>query len=245
MVALTALTVLLVATVFAALGQGGALLYTPMLHWFGYDLKSVVVPLALLMAGLTTLLALVPFGRKGLVDWVGGLPMVAGAVASAPLGALVAHHVPARVLLYLLGVAVALAAARMLLCATRPDPEGPVPLTRRIALGGGAGAFVGFASGMLGIGGGFMVAPVLMWLGYETKRAAATTAYVVTFSSFSGFAGHAARMTVEWPLLVSVLPAVVAGSLAGSWFMACRARPAAVKWLYSFLLLGVAAKLLA
>jgi uncharacterized membrane protein YfcA len=244
MAALAALTVLLVAAVFAALGQGGALLYTPMFHWYGYGLKSIVIPLALLLNGLTTLLALIPYGRKRLVDWVGGLPMVAAALVFAPLGALVAPHVPTRVLLVLFAGAVLLAALRTLLTATRPEPRGLVPVGRRMAIGSLVAAAAGFAAGMLGIGGGFIIAPLLMWLGYETKRAAATTAYVVTFSSFSGFAGHLGHMAIDWPLLLAAVPAVVVGSLAGSWFMANRARPSAVRWLYGLLLIGVAVKLL-
>lgn len=82
-----------------------------------------------------------------------------------------------------------------------------------------------------------------MWTGYSTKRAAATTAYVVTFSSFSGFLGHVASLAIDWRLLVAVLPAVAAGSLLGSWFMAKRAKPTWVRWLYGTLLAAVACKL--
>jgi len=241
----TSATVLAVAAVFSALGQGGGLLYTPIFHWFGYGLKSVVIPLSLLLAGLNTVVALVPYGRKRLVDWLGGLPMVIAALVSAPIGALVAPHVPTRVLLFLFAGAMLVAAFRTLLVARRPEAQGLAPLRRRTAIGTLAGTVAGFAAGLLGVGGGFVVAPLLMWLGYETKRAAATTAYFVTFSAFSGLAGHLGHMSVNWPLLVSVVPAVVVGSLAGSWFMANRARPSAVKFFYGFLLISVAIKLVA
>ena len=47
------------------------------------------------------------------------------------------------------------------------------------------------------MGGGFIVAPMLMELGYPTKQAAATTAFIVTFSSFSGFLGHMAEGHID------------------------------------------------
>ncbi|MDA8345383.1 MAG: sulfite exporter TauE/SafE family protein [Thermaerobacter sp.] len=245
MIALATLLVFVVSAIFAMLGLGGGMLYVPIFHWLGFGLKSVVIPLGLLLNGLNTLLALIPYGRKRLVDWTGGLPMALSALVFAPLGALVAPSVPSKVLLWLFAAAVIVAAARTLLVAGKPDPAEIMPLGRRMLIGSVVAAGAGFIGGMLGIGGGFIIGPLLMWIGYDTKRAAATTAYIVTFSSFSGFLGHVGHMAIDWPLLISLVLAVIVASLLGSWFMANRAKPSWVKWFYGVLLLGVAAKLVA
>lgn len=62
------------------------------------------------------------------------------------------------------------------------------------------GAFAGFVGGMLGLGDGFIIAPILMMMGYKTKEAATTTAFVVTFSSFSGYLGHMVQGEMNWLL---------------------------------------------
>lgn len=244
MVALATVLVFAVSAVFAMLGLGGGMLYVPIFHWLGFNLKDVVIPLGLFLNGLNTLIALGPYGKKGLVDWRGGLPMAIAAFIFAPLGAIVAPDVPNRLLLVLFAAAVIVAAVRTLLVAGRPDADGLAPLGRRVLIGTIVSAAAGFIGGLLGVGGGFIIAPLLMWIGYDTKRAAATTAYIVTFSSFSGFLGHVAHMTINWTLFLSLGGAVIVASLLGSWFMASRAKPSWVKWLYGFLLLGVAVKLL-
>ncbi len=244
MVALATVLVFAVSAVFAMLGLGGGMLYVPIFHWLGFNLKDVVIPLSLLLNGLNTLVALGPYGRNGLVDWRGGLPMALAAFVFAPLGALVAPSVPSRVLLILFAAAVIVAAIRTLLVANRPDAAGLAPLGRRMLVGSAVSAAAGFIGGLLGVGGGFIIAPLLMWIGYNSKRGAATTAYIVTFSSFSGFIGHVSHMAINWTLFASLAGAVIVASLLGSWFMANKAKPSLVKWLYGVLLLGVAVKLL-
>ncbi len=98
--------------------------------------------------------------------------------------------------------------------------------------------------GMLGLGGGFIIAPILMWMGYRTKEAAATTAFVVTFSSFSGYLGHVAEGHMNWPLTLVVVAAVALGSQLGGNFMSTKAKPRWVKQLYAIVLLAIAAKLI-
>ncbi|MCY0886462.1 MAG: sulfite exporter TauE/SafE family protein [Firmicutes bacterium] len=240
----TGTLIFVVSFVFAMLGLGGGMLYVPIFHWLGFGLKNVVIPLGLLLNGLNTLVALVPYGRKGLVDWKGGLPMALGALVGAPLGAMTAPYVPGRVLLILFALLVLVAGARTLAVVRQAEPALDVLPPHRMLWGTLVSTLAGFLGGMLGIGGGFLISPLLLWIGYPTKEAAATTAYIVTFSSFSGFLGHMGHMTLSGPLLAVTVGAVLVASWVGSSFMANKAKPAWVKTLYGILLLGVAAKLL-
>ena len=235
--------ILAASFLFAMLGLGGGMVYVPVLTWAGFPVKEVAIPLGLLLNGLNTLLALIPFARKRLVDWKGGMAMAAAAFLLAPAGAWAARFVPVRTLLVLFAVAVLAAAIRMLLFARQPEPERIMPLGKRSAIGALVGGFAGFMGGMLGLGGGFIIAPILMWMGYRTKEAAATTAFVVTFSSFSGYLGHVADGHMNWPLTLAVVAAVVVGSQFGASFMSGTAKPRWVKQLYAVVLLAIAVKL--
>ena len=228
---------------FAMLGLGGGMVYVPVLKWAGFPVKEIAIPLGLLLNGLNTLLALIPYARKKLVDWKGGMAMAAAAFIFAPIGAYTAQFVPVKTLLILFAAAVLVAALRMLVFARQPEPEEVMSLKKRSLIGGGVGAFAGFMGGMLGLGGGFIIAPILMWMGYKTKQAAATTAFVVTFSSFSGFFGHVAEGHFNWTLTIIVIIAVIIGSQLGGSFMSTKAKPRWVKQLYAIVLLAITVKL--
>lgn len=242
--AILALIIFLASFLFAMLGLGGGMVYVPVLKWAGFPVKEVAIPLGLLLNGLNTLLALIPYARNKLVDWKGGLAMAAAAFIAAPIGAYTAQFVPVKTLLILFAAAVAIAALRMTLFARQPEPETMMTLKKRSLIGGGVGAFAGFMGGMLGLGGGFIIAPILMWMGYKTKVAAATTAFVVTFSSFSGYLGHMAEGRFNWPLTIVAVIAVAIGSQLGGNFMSGRAKPKWVKQLYALVLLAIAIKLI-
>ncbi len=229
---------------FAMLGLGGGMVYVPVLKWAGFPVKEVAIPLGLLLNGLNTLLALIPYARKKLVDWKGGMAMAAAAFIFAPVGAYTAQFVPVKTLLILFAIAVFIAAVRMSIFARQPEPETIMSLTKRSLIGGAVGAFAGFMGGMLGLGGGFIIAPILMWMGYKTKEAAATTAFVVTFSSFSGYLGHVAEGHFNWTLTVIVVIAVMIGSQLGGNFMSTKAKPKWVKQLYALVLFAIAIKLI-
>ena len=241
---IVSVVILLASFLFAMLGLGGGTVYVPVLTWAGLPVKDVAIPLGLLLNGLNTLLALIPFARNKLVDWKGGLAMAASAFVLAPVGAYSAQFVPVKTLLLLFAAAVVVAAVRMLAFARQPEPETIMSLAKRSIIGGFVGGFAGFMGGMLGLGGGFIMAPILMWMGYRTKEAAATTAFVVTFSSLSGYLGHMAEGHVNWPLTLAVVVAVIIGSQLGGSFMSTRAKPGWVKRLYAIVLLAIAVKLI-
>jgi uncharacterized membrane protein YfcA len=235
--------VFMVATVFSMLGLGGGMLYVPLFKWLELPLKTVAIPLGLLLNGVTSASALIRYAREGLVDYRGGLPAAAGAVVMAPVGAWCMGFVPHNILLILFAAFTALAGLYSLKANTRENTKTLSPV-QRFWFGLGLGGFNGFIGGLLGVGGGFLIAPMLLSLGFPTKRAVATTSFIVTFASISGFVAHAVAGHLEPNLTVLTLIAAIAGAQLGAWFMAKRAKPAWVKRLYAVLLLGVAAKLL-
>jgi len=239
-----AVIIFVASFLFAMLGLGGGMIYVPVLKWAGFDVKAVAIPLGLLLNGLNTLFALIPYSRKKLVDWKGGMAMALSALIFAPIGAYTSQYVPVQTLLIFFAIAVFGAAIRMVYFAKSPEPEEMMSFKKRSVIGSGVGSFAGFMGGMLGLGGGFIIAPILMWMGYKTKQAAATTAFVVTFSSFSGYLGHMAEGHFNWTLTIIVVVAVIIGSQLGGNFMSTKAKPKLVKSLYAVVLFAIAIKLI-
>jgi len=236
--------ILLLAFVFSMLGLGGAMLYIPVLHWFGYDFKSVAIPTGLLLNGITALSAAIYYLRAKMVDIKGGIPLIVTSFVGAPLGAYFTRLVPTGTLILLFAISMVFAGGRMLLVSGRPESERMMENRRRIFLMGIGGFFIGFIAGLLGVGGGFLFVPMMMAMGYKTKEAAATSAFVVIFSSFSGFVGHLSEGHYEWPLMIATAIAVVIGSQFGAKVMTEKMKAKWIKQIFAVVLLGVAAKLL-
>ncbi len=87
----------------------------------------------------------------------------------------------------------------------------------------GLGAFVGFLAGLLGIGGGFTIVPVLLEVftrqgfayAHVLPMAIGTSAGTIVFTAFSSARAHHARGAVHWPVLRALAPGIVVGSLIG------------------------------
>ncbi len=230
--------------VFAMLGLGGGMVYVPVLNWAGFDMVSVAIPLGLLLNGLNTALVLIPFARKKMVDWKGGAVMAAAALIASPLGAMASVHMPVKTLKILFAAMVVAAALRTLWVSASAEPDSMLSLRKRSTIGFFVGSFAGFIGGMLGIGGGFIIAPILMMMGYKTKEAAATTAFVVTFSSLSGYLGHVSQGHMNWWLTAIVVVAVIIGSQLGGAYMTKKAKSKQVKIAYAVVLLLIATKMI-
>lgn len=226
------------------------MVYVPILKWAGLDYKNVVIPLGLLLNGLNTLLALIPYHKAKLVDYRGMWPMGVTAVIFAPIGALVTPFVPKKTLILLFVVFVFMAALKVFYDFWKTKKADGITTKKMLSLahkqwiGALFGVLIGFIGGLLGIGGGFIIAPVLMWLGYSSKKAAATTAFVVTFSSLSGYMGHLSKGIPLTSLTFVVILAVILGSQLGSNFMVKKIKGSQVKLIYGVTLVLIAVKML-
>ena len=228
---------------FAMLGLGGGMVYVPVMKWLGFDLKSVAIPLGLLLNGLNTGLAMIPYHKAKLIDYKGALPFALAAIIGAPIGAYVVQYLPTRIILILFIIAVLTAATKVFISTKAPDRDNLIEFKKRLIYGGLSGLLIGFIGGMLGIGGGFLAAPILMSMGYGAKRAAATTAYVVTFSSVSGFLGHVAEGHFDLTTTAVLVLAVLLGSQLGARFTVKKAKPKTIKTIYAIILYLIAIKL--
>ncbi len=106
--------ILVLAFLFSMLGLGGAMVYNPLMLWFGYDFKTVVVPAGLLLNGLTAASAAWVYHRRKMIDFTAGLPLVVTSAVGAPLGALLTQVVPTTLLLWLFAILVLLSGGRMI-----------------------------------------------------------------------------------------------------------------------------------
>lgn len=98
--------------------------------------------------------------------------------------------------------------------------------------------------GLLGVGGGNFIVPVLNWIGLDAKIAAGTTALVVVFSSLSGFLGHATMGGLD-PVFVGLMALMAAlGSIVDSQLMRTKLSSSQLKKIIGVLLWLIAAKMI-
>jgi len=237
------ISIFILGFIFSMLGLGGAMLYIPVFHWFGFDFKSVAIPTGLFLNGITALSAAIYFFREKMVDVKGSLPMVVTSFIGAPIGAWFTHIVSTDTLIILFSIGMVVSGLKMIVSSGKPEPKELMPFNRRVMITASAGLGIGFLAGLLGIGGGFLFVPILIAIGYPTKQAAATSAFVVVFSSFSGFAGHVTEGHFNIPLLIYSSITVIVASQIGARVMKDKMKAKWIKQIFGVLLVAVAVKL--
>ncbi len=107
------------------------------------------------------------------------------------------------------------------------------------------GLAIGFLGGFLGIGGGVFVVPLLMYILHVPARtAAASSTFIVCFSSLTGFLGYMSMHSIDWAF---VLPAALfsfAGGQAGARFMSARLQGRTIAYIFSAVLIIFSFRLL-
>ena len=231
-VPIAVVSVFLVSVVFSMFGQGGGSLYTPILLLLGYT-ASISVSTSLTLNLITALIATFVYYRGGLVNGRLALAFIPGIVVGAFLGGALGNFVDSRILLWLLVAFLAVAGARMVSTyweTGRPEDAGQRSLTRNLVLIIVLFSFaVGVLSGMLGVGGGILIVPFLIFvLKVPTKISAGVAAFVVVFSSLFGVLGRSAFGSLDATLVLLTAFAVAAGALIGARLM-IRAKTGLVK----------------
>lgn len=216
-------SVFLVSFVFSMFGQGGGSLYTPILFILGYA-TLVSVSASLVLNLITALFATIVYYRSRLVDLRLALAFIPGIVVGSFLGGAAGNFVSTTLLLWIFVVFLGGAGSRMVYThwektqVAEVGQKRPSRLTYAIIVLFSLG--VGVISGLLGVGGGILIVPFLIFA-YKvpTKLSAGTAGFVVIFSSLFGVLGHSAFGHLDYSLILPTLLAVAVGGTLGARLM--------------------------
>ena len=242
-IAIASVLVFLFTAVLTIAGVGAAFIIIPTFYWLGVPLTEAMA-VALLLNAISMTFASVNYVRYKLVAFKTAIPIIILAVIFSPLGAYSTRYFSKEFLILAFSLFLLFAGSMMLFYTPTTKKDGPSSSSKELRTGIGLGIGAGYLGGLLGVGGGNFIVPVLVWLGFDSKRASATTAFIVIFSSLSGFFGHAAIGNINWRLLLFSTAGSVAGAIVGSWLMHRRLDALQVKRIIGVVLYAIAVKML-
>jgi hypothetical protein len=227
----------LVAVLYSSVGHGGASGYLALMALFGIDVV-MMKPSALILNLFVSSIAFISYYRAGHFRMRLLLPFVVTSIPLAFLGATL--EIPPELYKKILGVCLLIAAMRILI---RPREEQELrKISVPIALV--AGALIGFFSGMIGIGGGIILSPLLLltrWGGM--KETAAASAAFIFLNSAAGLTGHVAAGLEVSPKIALWIAVAAAGGLLGSWTGGFKLSVSSLRYLITAVLLIACIKL--
>ena len=233
-----------ITTALTIAGVGAAFVLIPVYTSLGIDLHQAMA-LALLLNALAMISALFRYVRNRLVLWKLGIPLIITITIGAPLGVKLSYAIDSNIIrivfiCFLLFAAVMIFTSKSRTEDTTEDFKMTGP---KIALGGGAGLLIGMLAGLIGVGGGNIVLPILLATGIKPREAVGTTAVIVVFSSSSGFIGHLGMGSIDGVLVVVSATAAIVGAVVGSWLMTDKLNPKTIKKILGFVLIAFAFKM--
>ena len=233
------LLLFLVAFLYASVGHGGASGYLALMALFSIS-PEVMKPTALLLNLFVSLTAFIQFYRAAHFRWKIFLPFALSSIPLAFVGGLV--MVDADVYKRILGILLLIPIMRFIFFGNIKTGEikesNP---TLSLAIGGG----IGFISGLIGIGGGIILSPILLLLKWtDQKQTAAISALFIFVNSAAGLGGQVTKgISFSNDMYIYVAIAFT-GGICGAYFGALKFKQSILRHVLALVLLVAAWKLL-
>ncbi len=227
-----------VAFMYSAVGHGGASGYLALMAMWSFPV-AVMKPTALVLNLFVAAVSFISYARKGHFNKKLFLAFALASIPMAFLGGMI--EVDAGLYKKILGGLLIFAILRMLgVLGKESDRIKDVPLLQGLSFG----AAIGFFSGLIGIGGGIILSPVILIMGWgKMKEAAAVSAAFIWVNSAAGLTGHLSRGVSIEPQAFILVGVALVGGLLGGYLGSIRFNNLALKRLLAFVLVLACAKL--
>lgn len=232
-----------IAVLYSSVGFGGGSSYTALLAWCGIDI--LIVRMASLLCNITVVSGnTIRFSMANYMPWRKIIPLSAVSVPLAFMGGML--QIEKHFLLIILGAALVMAGALSVI----KFKESQKPVLSKgsettVTLLSGAGA--GFLAGLVGIGGGIFLAPILLLVKWDTpKRIAAAASFFILVNSIAGLLGQLIQghWNMDWAFVLPLAGAVLIGGQIGVRMTVKALNPRLVKALVGVLIIFVGVRIL-
>jgi uncharacterized membrane protein YfcA len=201
------------------LGGGGSILTVPVfVYVMGFDAKEAIA-MSLPVVALTSAVGAAGHWRHGNVDRRAILTFAPLAMLGAIVGARLATRVTGTFQLVLLGCVMLVAGGLMLRDRGKESdtPRAAAPSTQRFGVLSAAGFGVGVMTGLVGVGGGFMIVPALVLLAeLPVKRAIGTSLVAISFSTLTGAVAYHGQASPPWKVAAIFTALMMVGTIVGT-----------------------------
>jgi len=229
----------LVAFLYSSVGHGGASGYLALMALFSIS-PEVMKPTALLLNLFVSLTSFIQFSRGKHFNWIIFLPFAIASMPMAYVGGLIT--VNGDIYKKILGILLIVPIIRFLFFANIKPGELKQSNAYLSLL---IGASIGFLSGLIGIGGGIILSPVLLLLKWtDMKQTAAISALFIFVNSLSGLAGQLTKGIHFSPNMYAYVGVAFAGGICGAYYGSLKFPHNILKYMLAIVLVVAAYKLL-
>ena len=235
---LFSLITLVLSTLFSMGGAGAGVAIIPIFNFLGLDF-TVAKAVGLFAGASTTITSSVMNIKRKAVEYSFVFPIAAMMMIFAPLGAYSSSFINENIVKFFFMLMLFYSATMMMF-----GKKKALFHTHSRVILFFVGAFVGFLAGLLGVGGGNILIPLLALLGFEPKKVAVAVSFVVPFSALGSFFTYASYIDLDWMLLFCVALSAIAGGYIGNYMMHFKLQQQQIKKVMALILYGLALKLL-
>ncbi len=230
---------LIIAFLYSTVGHGGGSGYLAVFHLLGVE-PYLASSTALILNLMVSSLAFFNYRRFFKLREI--IPFVVFSVPLAYLGG--SLHLPGEIIRKITGIVILLVGIRMFL--KIPTTLGFKSLNPylRFIISAFVGGGLGFLAGIIGIGGGIFLSPVLIFFGFDPKTTASLSAFFILINSTSGLVARLGFVDIDIKFVILSLISVFIGGFAGSYLGSYRFQSNTIKILLGVVLAVAGIKLL-